>query len=120
MKSKHSNALANAHRLYLRRKHRNNVVTKTLSTLPRLIVVRSNQFIYAQIVDRDGKVVACANDVKVTTGTKSERALSVGKDIAQKALSAGTTKVVFDRNGYLYHGRVKNVCEGARDWGLSV
>lgn len=120
MKSKHSNALANAQRLYERRKHRTNTITKTLSDLPRLIVKRSNQFVYAQIIGRDGKVIASANDVKVTTGTKSERALGVGKDIAAKALSANTSKVVFDRNGYLYHGRVKNICEGARAWGLTI
>lgn len=91
-----------------------------LSEFPRLIVKRSNQFIYAQIVDRVGKVVAFANDTKFTAGTKSERALEVGKTIAQKAMSAGTSQVVFDRNGYLYHGRVKNVCEGAREWGLKI
>jgi large subunit ribosomal protein L18 len=118
MKTKHSNAMANAKRLYERRKHRTNMITKTVSDLPRLIVNRSNQFMYAQIVDRSGKVVASANDVKLTAGTKSERAFSVGKMIAEKALATNTTNVVFDRNGYLYHGRVKNVCEWAREWWL--
>ena len=88
MRTKHANAMADAKRLYARRKHRSNVKTKTLSDLPRLLVKRSNQYIYAQVIDRFGKVLASANDVKITSGNKSTKSLEVGKTIAQKVLDA--------------------------------
>jgi len=101
-------------RTYARRKHRTNVITKTTSDRARLIVNRSNAHMYAQIVDTTGKVVATANDKKITSWTKSERAFQVGEAIAKIALSQDLTSVVFDRNGYLFHGRVKQLAEGAR------
>ena len=99
---------------YARRKHRTNIVSKTVSNKPRLIVNRSNKFTYAQIIDRDGIVLAVAHDLKVTQGTKSERAFAVGEELAKKALENNVTEVVFDRNGFLFHGRVKQLAEGAR------
>jgi large subunit ribosomal protein L18 len=90
---------------------------------PRLSVFRSNKDIYAQIIDDlSGKtlvsVASNGKDLTGNKGTKVELAQLVGKKIAEKALSAGVENVVFDRNGYLYHGRVKALAEGVREGGL--
>ncbi|NNK21975.1 MAG: 50S ribosomal protein L18 [Winogradskyella sp.] len=90
---------------------------------PRLSVFRSNKEIYAQIVDDvTGNTIAAASsrdkDVSGTTGNKTEVATLVGKAIAEKALKAGVETISFDRGGYLYHGRVKSLAEGAREAGL--
>ena len=89
---------------------------------PRLVVLRSNSEIYAQIIDDTKGVTLVAassrdKDLKVS-GTKTERAKQVGEAIAKKALAAGIETVSFDRGGYLYHGRVKSLAEGAREGGL--
>ncbi|QHI36502.1 50S ribosomal protein L18 [Kordia antarctica] len=88
---------------------------------PRLSVFRSNKEIYAQIInDVDGKTIAAASsrDKDIKADTKSEAASLVGKSIAEKALKAGVETISFDRGGYLYHGRVKSLAEGAREGGL--
>ena len=86
---------------------------------PRLIVFRSLRFTYAQLVDdASGKILVAAHDMKVTKGTKVERAKSVGAQIAEKATAKGIKTCVFDRNGYKYHGRVAAVADGAREGGL--
>ncbi|PJR04724.1 50S ribosomal protein L18 [Avrilella dinanensis] len=89
---------------------------------PRLSVFRSNKEIYAQIIDDvNGVTLAAASsrDKEVNAeGTKTEMAVAVGKAIAEKALKAGIEKVSFDRGGYLYHGRVKSLADGAREAGL--
>lgn len=88
---------------------------------PRLSVFRSNKEIYAQIIDDvSGVTLAAASsrEAGITRGTNIETAASVGKLIAEKALKAGVETVSFDRNGYLYHGRVKSLAEGAREAGL--
>ncbi|MCE9585523.1 50S ribosomal protein L18 [Candidatus Nomurabacteria bacterium] len=86
---------------------------------PRLSVFRSNKFIYAQIIDDTvGKTLMQANDVKITKGTKSERAKQVGKMIAELAISKKMDTVVFDRNGFKYTGRIKLVADEARASGL--
>jgi len=89
---------------------------------PRLSVFRSNKAIYAQIIDDNtGKTLAAASSKSkdfAATGTKVEQSLAVGKLLAEKAVAAGISKVVFDRNGYLYHGRVKSLADGAREGGL--
>ncbi|MBR1626017.1 MAG: 50S ribosomal protein L18 [Bacteroidales bacterium] len=89
---------------------------------PRLTVFRSNKEIYAQLInDESGKTLVSASSLEkgfVKQGTKSEVASNIGKIIAEKAISAGFTTVVFDRNGYLYHGRVKALAEAARENGL--
>lgn len=97
-------------------------VNGTAST-PRLSVFRSNAAIYAQLIDdKTGKTLLAAGSddktIKATKVTKSEQAKLVGKLIAEKAATSGITSVVFDRNGYLYHGRVKSLAEGAREAGL--
>jgi len=87
---------------------------------PRLCVFRSNKHIYCQIIDdEEGKTLVSANDIKITKKmTKVEKAREVGRLIAKKAKEKGIEKVVFDRGGYKYHGRVKALAEGAREGGL--
>lgn len=92
------------------------------SSRPRLSVYRSNKGIYAQIInDETGSTIVSASSLSKdfsATGTKIEQSVAVGKLVAEKALAAGVKEVVFDRNGYLYHGRVKSLAEGAREGGL--
>lgn len=87
---------------------------------PRLSVFRSNTSIYCQLIDDlKGHTLAAADSREAATaGSKSEQAKAVGQLIAEKARAAGIEKVVFDRGGYLYHGRVKSLAEGAREGGL--
>lgn len=87
---------------------------------PRLTVFRSNKQIYAQVIDdTTGKTLAAASSVKLTDKTpKKELAAKVGEEIAKNAQAAGVQVVVFDRNGYLYHGRVKELADAARKGGL--
>ena len=97
-------------------------VLGTAST-PRMSVFRSNKEIYAQLVnDVTGETIAAASsrdkDLSTAKGTKTEVATLVGKSIGEKALKAGVSNITFDRGGYLYHGRVKSLAEGAREAGL--
>jgi large subunit ribosomal protein L18 len=90
---------------------------------PRLSVYRSNKGIYAQIIDDStGLTLVSASSLSkdfTASGNKSDQSKAVGAAVAQKALAAGIVDVVFDRNGYLYHGRVKSLAEGAREAGLN-
>jgi large subunit ribosomal protein L18 len=88
--------------------------------LPRLSVYRSNKEIYAQLIDdKSGKTLASTSSRSLNlTGTKIEISTEVGKAIAEKAKTVGIESVVFDRNGFVYHGRVKALAEGAREGGL--
>ena len=93
------------------------------AAMPRMSVFRSNKEIYAQIVnDETGVTLAAAssrdNELEKHSGTKIELAQEVGKIIGEKALAAGISSVCFDRGGYLYHGRVKSLADGAREAGL--
>ncbi|CAI8322585.1 50S ribosomal protein L18 [Flavobacteriaceae bacterium] len=93
------------------------------SAQPRLAVFRSNKEIYAQIInDVTGETIAAASsrdkELSTAKGTKSEVATLVGKSLAEKAIKAGVSDITFDRGGYLYHGRVKSLAEGAREAGL--
>ena len=90
---------------------------------PRLSVFRSNAEIYAQLIDDDNAVTIAAasskdKDIVAQKLNKTEKSKLVGNAIARKASELGVTKVVFDRGGYIYHGRVKAVAEGAREGGL--
>jgi large subunit ribosomal protein L18 len=88
---------------------------------PRLAVYRSNRHIYAQLVDDQGaRTLAAASDLSFPEGGKGDRAKKVGQAIAERAKAIGVDKVVFDRGGRLYHGRVKAVAEGAREGGLEI
>jgi large subunit ribosomal protein L18 len=91
------------------------------SERPRLSVFRSNRGVFAQLVDDEtGRTLASASwlDARSFKGTKTEQATDVGKALARAARDAGVTTCVFDRSGYLYHGRVKALAEGAREGGL--
>jgi large subunit ribosomal protein L18 len=88
---------------------------------PRVVVFRSNRGIEAQVVDDlEGKTLAAASwlNLKSFKGSKTEQAAEVGKLLAQNAKGAGVETVVFDRGGYLYHGRVKALADAAREGGL--
>ncbi len=93
---------------------------------PRLSVFRSGKHIYAQVIDdAEGRTVAAASSLDRTlrealkTGADRDAAAAVGKLVAERALAAGVTAVVFDRGAYLYHGRVKALAEAAREGGLA-
>ena len=86
---------------------------------PRLSVFRSNKQIYAQVInDLTGNTLASASSLGMEKMPKQEQAQKVGELVAEKAKAAGVESVVFDRNGYLYHGRVKELADGARKGGL--
>src|SRR3990167_9032093 len=92
-------------RIRLKKKIRSKIAGT--STYPRLSVFRSNKFIYAQVIDDSkGVTLVSDSDVKAVSGTKLERAKLVGKGVAEAALAKKITKVVFDRNGFKYTGRV--------------
>ena len=103
-------------------KHRIRKIITGTATKPRLSVFRSNKEIYAQLVDdKTGNtlVSVSSRDKEVeSTGSKSEVAISVGKSIADRAIKVGVETVAFDRNGFLYHGRVKALADSAREAGL--
>ena len=87
---------------------------------PRLCVFRSNTNIYAQIIDdTEGKTLASASSLDFDLGSNKDAAKKVGLLIAEKAKAAGIVDVVFDRGGYIYHGRVQALAEGAREGGLN-
>jgi large subunit ribosomal protein L18 len=92
---------------------------------PRLSVFRSSKQIYAQVIDDEkGVTIAAASSLEKTlreglkTGADVEAARKIGKELAERAMKAGVKQVVFDRGGYMYHGRVKALAEGAREGGL--
>lgn len=102
----------------LRRKGRVRAKVKGTAVCPRLTVFRSNRGIYAQIInDEIGRTLAAAGSI-AQAGKKIVLSIELGKLIAAKAMSQGISQVVFDRNGYKYHGRVKALAEGARTIGL--
>lgn len=111
---------------YERRERLRMRIRKTVAgteSRPRLAVFRSNKEIYAQIIDDvNGKTITAASsrdkDIDASKLNKVEAAKMVGKAIAEKAVKAGIETIAFDRGGYLYHGRVKSLAEGAREGGL--
>jgi large subunit ribosomal protein L18 len=109
-----------------RRKRTGGKVKKNNNGRPRMAVYRSSKHIYAQIIiDKSGTTVAAASTMdievrsKLKTGANVEAASLVGKVVAERAKKAGVDTVVFDRGGYLYHGRVKALAEAARQGGLT-
>jgi large subunit ribosomal protein L18 len=107
----------------LRRHRRVRGKVRGTAERPRLAVFRSNRGIFAQLIDDEaGKTIAAASWLELPAsfkGAKSEQSSEVGKALAQAAKKAGVDAVVFDRGGYLFHGRVKALAEGAREGGLS-
>jgi large subunit ribosomal protein L18 len=107
----------------LRIRHRIRKIVAGTAERPRLTVFRSSKDIYVQLIDdAAGKTLAAASSrdkgVAEQKATKTEQAKLVGKMIAQKAVDSGISEVVFDRGGYLYHGRVKSLADAAREGGL--
>lgn len=106
----------------IRIKRRIRKIVAGTSECPRLSVFRSNKEIYAQVIDdSNGHTIVSATSLKndkLKGVAKIEQSTAIGKEIAEKAVAAGVKQVVFDRNGYLYHGRVKSLAEGAREGGL--
>ena len=107
-----------ARRAKLRKKIRSKI--SGTATKPRLSVFRSNKAIYAQVIDdSNGTTIVSASSATLNDKvTKVEASTIVGKTSAEKAITAGITEVVFDRGGYLYHGRIKSLADGAREGGL--
>ncbi len=104
----------------MRRKNRIRAKVSGTATLPRLAIFRSARFITAQLIDDvKGVTLAQASDLKSKKGSKVERAVAVGADIAAKAKAQKIEKIVFDRGGFLYAGRVKALAEAARTGGLT-
>lgn len=104
-------------------KNRIKKVVSGTAQRPRLAVFRSNNEIYAQIIDDTKGITLVAassrdKEINTTSGTKIEKSKLVGESIAKKAVAAGIETISFDRGGYLYHGRVKALAEGAREAGL--
>ena len=102
-------------------KHRIRKIVSGTTSKPRLSVFRSNKEIYAQLIDDiSGTTLASVSsrDKAIAAGSKGEVAVAVGKGIAEAASKAGVESCAFDRNGYLYHGRVKALAEAAREAGL--
>ncbi len=110
---------------WLRRKKRVRKKIRGTSERPRLCVYRSLKHIYAQIIDDEKGITLAASSTldrelrdKIKGMKKVDQAREVGKLVAARALEKGIKKIVFDRNGFLYHGRVKALAEGAREGGL--
>jgi large subunit ribosomal protein L18 len=105
-----------------RAKRHRRVRKKVIGTAarPRLAVYRSNRHIYAQVIDDfAGKTLAAASTLAASdSGERKDQAKAVGKKVAEAAKAAGITQVTFDRGGFMYHGRVQAVAEGAREGGL--
>ena len=104
-------------RIRLKKKIRTKVLGTSLR--PRLSIFRSNSYIYAQVIDDSkGITLASASDLNIKKGTKTERGIEAGKEVAKLAIAKGVKLVVFDRNGFKYTGRVKALADAARSAGL--
>lgn len=102
-----------------KRKARIRAKVSGVKSIPRLSVYRSNTHIYAQLIDDEsGKTLIGVSDKGIKKGTKTERAMELGKELAKLAVAKKINKIVFDRSGYKFHGRVKALAQGARDGGL--
>jgi large subunit ribosomal protein L18 len=105
----------------IRRRIHNRIRAKLSGTAerPRLNVYRSLNHIYAQVIDdQTGETLVSASTIKMKTGGNVAAAKEIGKAVAEKAVEKGIKKVVFDRGGYLYHGRIKALADAAREAGL--
>jgi large subunit ribosomal protein L18 len=108
-------------KLEQRERRRNRIRARISGTksMPRFSVFKSNKYIYAQLIDDEsGKTLVASNGSKVKAKNKSEQAKKVGEDLAKQAAAKKIKKVVFDRGGFIYTGRVRAVAEGAREAGL--
>ncbi len=117
---KHRNRFLEKKRKYLKRKKKCNIKVKNNmnSSQPRLLVKRSNLYNYIQILDEKGNVLVQNSDIKDKKSPQTESAKNVWLTVASKALEKWIKKVVFDRNWYIYHGRIAKMAEWAREGGL--
>lgn len=113
-------SLAKKTQRYLKRKKKVNERVKSLDFDYRFVVNRTNKYTYAHIIDRKGNTIVMMNDKGLEGKTKTERAAALGSQVAKKALENWVKKAIFDRNGFLYHGRVAALCDGARKEWLSL
>jgi len=114
------NKLQDKGRRYLRRKKRSNTKVKLQYPEARLVVNRSNKYIWAQVIDQDGKVIATISDKTTSGGTKKENAKKAGEVLGKELKKKKVDKVIFDRNWYLYHGRVAALADGLREAGIQL
>ena len=112
------NKLQDKIRKYLRRKNKVNSKIKSLNPDYRLLVERSNLYVKAQVLDANGNVVAVCTDKAATGTTKTERAASAGEAFAAVLKEKTVSSLTFDRNGFLYHGRIKAFADGLRKGGI--
>ena len=112
------NKLQDKIRKYLRRKNKVNSKIKSLNPDYRLLVERSNLYVKAQVLDANGNVVAVCTDKVATGTTKTERAASAGEAFAAVLKEKNVSSLTFDRNGFLYHGRIKAFADGLRKGGI--
>lgn len=112
------NKLQDKIRKYLRRKNRVNAKIKAQQAQYRLLVDRSNLYVTAQVLDLAGNVLASCSDKGLAGTTKTERAAAAGEAFAATLKQKGVEKIAFDRNGYLYHGRIKAFADGVRKGGI--
>ena len=112
------NKLQEKIRKYLRRKNKVNSKIKSLNPDYRLLVERSNLYVKAQVLDVMGNVVAVCSDKSATGTTKTERAANAGENFAVVLKEKNVSSLTFDRNGYLYHGRIKAFADGLRKGGI--
>jgi len=112
--------ISQKHTARVTRHHRIRMMVKGTAARPRLAVFRSLTSISGQIIDDEtGRTLVALSDATLKLkGTKTEKAMAVGKALAEKALAANISTIVFDRGGFSYHGRVKALADGAREGGL--
>lgn len=103
-----------------RRKNRVNTILKNSSIPYRCVANKSNTYTSCQIIDTVWKIFVMKSDKGMTGKTKKDRALELGKEVAKIAIEKWITQIAFDRNGYLYHGRIASLCEWLREWWLTV
>lgn len=106
--------------LFMRRKHRVNSIIKKQWFSFRLVVSRSNMYTYAQVIDPKGHILLWISDKALGWVNKVTRAFELWKKVAEHCNNVWIWSVTFDRNGHLYHGRVKALAEWAREWGLKI
>ncbi|HRX63600.1 MAG TPA: 50S ribosomal protein L18 [Candidatus Absconditabacterales bacterium] len=115
-----TNKLKEKAKKYLRRKARVNKNIKSQKPKNRLIINKSNLYISGQLIDIDGKVIALTNDKKAKGKTKTEKAFTAGEEFAKTLKTKKISQITFDRNGYLYHGRIKAFADGLRKGGIKL
>ncbi len=121
VKKQHKNMNISQIKKIKRERRHNRVRAKVFGTdeRPRMSVFRSNKYLYVQIINDDlGKTLVSASSKEIKAKVPKEAALELGKAISTKAQKAGIKKVVFDRGGYLFTGKIKSIADGARDGGL--